>query len=435
MRKPACTDCHQGHDALTPGSAEFRFGLLNRCGNCHPDLSQRYRVSLHGQLTELGYLPAATCSDCHGPHDILPVTDSQSHVAGTNRVETCRKCHPNANANFAQFDPHADDHDRVNYPLLYHVRTKTGSLLGIGVGLFLVHGVFWFTRAFAHTRRFGSDRMLIADAPAVIRLVPTQRTAYFLLLASFLGLAWTGLPLKFSHFAWAQRVAGGLGGFGVVSVWHHFFGVVLICAALISVVNGFRRWYAAPPGARPALFGPDSPLPNRRDVRDVRENVALVHRTWQAPAVRELDVLGEARLLGRLLGHPDRGDLGADAVATELVYAVPARIGVESGQDNPCGIGVDDWRVHPADSHLQYSPAAGQISDGCHAVHRIDQSVHLRAARPEYLERMLHEGRLDEVVTVTPGKERLRPAIWSGGVLLVIGCVLLVAILLAVLSK
>ena len=159
-------------------------------------------------------------------------------------METCRKCHPNANANFAQFDPHADDHDRANYPLLYHVRTKTGSLLGIGVGLFLVHGVFWFTRAFAHTRRFGSDRMLIADAPAVIRLVSTQRTAYFLLLASFLGLAWTGLPLKFSHFAWAQRVAGGLGGFGVVSMWHHFFGVVLICAALISVVNGFRRWYA-----------------------------------------------------------------------------------------------------------------------------------------------------------------------------------------------
>ena len=82
-RKPACTDCHQGHDALNPDSAEFRFGLLNRCGNCHPDLSQRYRVSLHGQLTELGYLPAATCSDCHGPHDILPVTDSQSHVAAS----------------------------------------------------------------------------------------------------------------------------------------------------------------------------------------------------------------------------------------------------------------------------------------------------------------------------------------------------------------
>jgi hypothetical protein len=59
-RKPSCTDCHQGHDQVPPDSPEFRAELPNRCGNCHAGLADRYRLSLHGELTEFGYLSVPT---------------------------------------------------------------------------------------------------------------------------------------------------------------------------------------------------------------------------------------------------------------------------------------------------------------------------------------------------------------------------------------
>ena len=67
---PSCTSCHQGHEIAMAESPRFRQHLPNLCGNCHANLSGRYAMSIHGELTELGYDPAANCYDCHGSHSI-----------------------------------------------------------------------------------------------------------------------------------------------------------------------------------------------------------------------------------------------------------------------------------------------------------------------------------------------------------------------------
>ena len=54
----SCNTCHQGHDLPETNTASFRLQLPNRCGNCHPKLSSRYAMSIHGELTELGFSPA-----------------------------------------------------------------------------------------------------------------------------------------------------------------------------------------------------------------------------------------------------------------------------------------------------------------------------------------------------------------------------------------
>ena len=77
-RKPSCTDCHVGHDLPDPRSAKFRNREPDRCGNCHTDLYARYGMSMHGALSNLGYTEGAKCSDCHGSHDILPLSDPNS---------------------------------------------------------------------------------------------------------------------------------------------------------------------------------------------------------------------------------------------------------------------------------------------------------------------------------------------------------------------
>ena len=78
-------------------------------------------MSIHGELTKLGYGPGANCSDCHGAHNILPVDDPECRLAPGNRLKSCQACHPYAVAGFTKFDPHADHHDAEHYPVLHGV--------------------------------------------------------------------------------------------------------------------------------------------------------------------------------------------------------------------------------------------------------------------------------------------------------------------------
>ena len=47
-----------------------------------PISPSRYAMSIHGELTELGYQPAANCYDCHGSHSIQAVDQSGLSVVG-----------------------------------------------------------------------------------------------------------------------------------------------------------------------------------------------------------------------------------------------------------------------------------------------------------------------------------------------------------------
>lgn len=100
-RKPNCVDCHQEHNLALPESARFRRDLPDRLAQCHTEQSTGYALSMHGQLTKLGYGPAALCSDCHGAHDIRPLSDPASALSASQREATCAKCHPDAPRNLS----------------------------------------------------------------------------------------------------------------------------------------------------------------------------------------------------------------------------------------------------------------------------------------------------------------------------------------------
>ena len=59
----------------------------------------------------------AKCSDCHGAHDILPLSDPDSKMAPGNRIATCASCHPGISENLVSFDPHANHHDSERSPV------------------------------------------------------------------------------------------------------------------------------------------------------------------------------------------------------------------------------------------------------------------------------------------------------------------------------
>ena len=115
---PSCTDCHRAHDIADPRKDAWRLDVPQMCGKCHTDekMMARYGLStnvlssylqdFHGTTIELqkgstgGKPVTATCTDCHGVHDIAKVDAPNSHVMKDNLVQTCRNCHPDVAADF-----------------------------------------------------------------------------------------------------------------------------------------------------------------------------------------------------------------------------------------------------------------------------------------------------------------------------------------------
>ena len=108
---PTCLDCHGKHAVLKhtdPASPSFPRNVPALCSRCHAEgkvAAERiegagaqavglYMESIHGKgLSDSGLLVTATCSSCHGAHEVLPSKDPRSRVSRANVADTCGTCH------------------------------------------------------------------------------------------------------------------------------------------------------------------------------------------------------------------------------------------------------------------------------------------------------------------------------------------------------
>ena len=93
-----------------------------------------------------------------------------------------------------------------------------------------------------------------------------HRFLHGFLAVTFLGLAMTGLPLRFSTTPWAIAMAHAVGGFGTILFFHLFNAVVLTVAFLIHVANLVYRIVGKK--QYDLLWGSSSMVPNLKDIRD-----------------------------------------------------------------------------------------------------------------------------------------------------------------------
>ena len=150
---PVCNDCHTAHKIRRADEAGFKLEIMTQCGRCHEAIAKTYFDTYHGKVSQLGYTKTAKCYDCHGAHDILPVSDSRSHLSRENVVSTCQKCHSGATRRFAGYLTHATHHDPEKYPFLFWTFWGMTSLL---IGTFIfggVHTLLWLPRAFQMRRQ------------------------------------------------------------------------------------------------------------------------------------------------------------------------------------------------------------------------------------------------------------------------------------------
>jgi hypothetical protein len=87
-----CTSCHADvapdkipHGTLKPA----------QCDSCHEKAVKEYAATAHGKARADGKQVAATCSNCHGNHDILKTSDPASRTSHDNLEQTCAACHGN----------------------------------------------------------------------------------------------------------------------------------------------------------------------------------------------------------------------------------------------------------------------------------------------------------------------------------------------------
>ncbi len=96
-----------------------------------------------------------------------------------------------------------------------------------------------------------------------LRFHLSHRLLHGFLMGSFLGLAATGMPLRFSQAGWAHNVANLMGGFGAILFFHKTFAIILTLCFLIHVASLFRQAFLK--GEIGVFLGPNSLVPQPND--------------------------------------------------------------------------------------------------------------------------------------------------------------------------
>jgi nitrate/TMAO reductase-like tetraheme cytochrome c subunit len=135
---PTCIDCHGVHNVSGPSNRPFHLFSPQICARCHADkeLMDKYGIStnvfnsyvadFHGTTVIFDQsfpdqeMNKPVCIDCHGVHNMKQVDEQESQVMKENLIDTCRKCHPDASANFTDAWLSHYQPDRNHYPAVYY---------------------------------------------------------------------------------------------------------------------------------------------------------------------------------------------------------------------------------------------------------------------------------------------------------------------------
>jgi cytochrome b subunit of formate dehydrogenase len=293
---PDCTDCHGYNKSLhnipiLRGTALKKFHT-EACERCHADqammkrnkifpiATETYYESYHGKIAKLGYPKlVAGCSDCHGPHEILPPSNPKSSISPGHLVETCKKCHLHSDTNFVKFDPHAN-YKNPREPLFYWTFFFMHTLLASVFGAFWLHTFLWWRKDFWEQRRLRAKgiffpRHLSLDEEGQIyrRFTAFDITVHAAIMVSFMGLVLTGLPLELSGVPWGRSLIHILGGSPTRGVTHRICAIIVFSTfgSIVVYIFYFLFFKKMPGNPNPLkrLFGPDSLFPRWRDVKDI----------------------------------------------------------------------------------------------------------------------------------------------------------------------
>lgn len=433
-RGPVCINCHESHGIRRTETPSFRLGVVTQCSNCHADKAPTYRDTFHGQATALGFSATAKCSDCHTAHLNLPKSDPRSSVAPANLPKTCGKCHPDANAKFSSFQPHADPHDKVKSPQVYYVYNYLMKWLLLGVfGFFGLHTLLWIQRSIVAAARGELPKHATGGEQWVTRFMTKHRLTHIAIVVSFLTLAATGLPLMYSHTPWGKRLAMVFGGVGGSTVVHRIFAIVTFGYALYHLTYVLHGLIARKDWSM--FFGPNSMTPQVRDVVDLKNMLRWFLYLGPRPRFDRFTYWEKFDYFAVFWGVPVIGLSGLMLWIPQMVtkflpgWSLNVAMLVH-GDEALLAIGFI-FTFHFFHTHLRPEsfPLDPVMFTGKMPLERF------REERPDEYERLVRLNRLDSVLSGPPTRGQVLFARIFGFTTLAIGVVLIVAIYFTVVMR
>lgn len=278
-QKPSCTDCHSVHSVKFQNPVDYKKASDAKCGECHKKQQAHYYETFHGKAMYLqrpGKAPKiAACFDCHGAHNILKPSNEKSTLGALHRNETCKQCHINSNDEFAfGFIAHADHSDGDKYPELnIAYKFMTGLLIAV-FGFFGVHTLLWSIKLISlrlkYPKEFKAAKKRAHNGKVRIRRFSTLHIVlHFFVAASFLGLAFSGLPQKFYTTSWASTLISLMGGIEIATLIHRVSAFIMCACFVVHIAEIIYRYKKS----KFSLFGADSLMPRVQDFRDLWANL------------------------------------------------------------------------------------------------------------------------------------------------------------------
>ncbi|CAD7289391.1 hypothetical protein LMG7974_01508 [Campylobacter majalis] len=278
---PNCTDCHGVHVADKDGKVlrELKQISQDNCGVCHEKEQSLYHETFHGKALLLNApgdaVRVAACFDCHGAHNVLGMDDEKSMIHVNNRTQTCGECHPGSNMNFTGFIAHADHTDSEKFPLLHGAYVFMTGLVIAVFGFFGLHTLLWSVRLIrarlehpmawkAAKEKAHNDKMTLK------RFSKFHMIQHFFMAASFLGLAFSGLPQKFYTAPWAKSMIELMGGMEMATFIHHVCAVIMFAVFLSHIAEIILVQAKKGSGFFSRLFDADSLMPRCQDFADMK---------------------------------------------------------------------------------------------------------------------------------------------------------------------
>jgi cytochrome b subunit of formate dehydrogenase len=283
----------------------------------------------------------------------------------------------------------------------------------------------------------GAHATYVSNQYALLRFQPLQRAFYASLLVSFLGLTVTGMALKYNTQSWVQRVAGRVGGFRSIGFWHQLFAMVAIVAFVIYVgraIAGIVR-LRREKSWKSIIWGPDSLVPNGRDVRDFGKMLLWFIGFARKPGFErwayweKLDYWGFfllaafVGLSGLVFWFPNLFCLILPGSVLNFAKVVHSEFALYAAS---VLFLIHFYHAHlrPEKFPMDLSVMTGMVSED-----------HLRKHRPDYIARLQREGKLNEMRQVAPSRRNLWVNIAGGFVVFTLGLCLLAVTLLASLEE
>jgi cytochrome b subunit of formate dehydrogenase len=426
-----CSDCHGLHDipAYQMGPkkdiAASRPYYTKKCRACHADeaLTKRnklsthavssYDESYHGKVHNIGEPQrVAGCADCHTGHNILPRKDPRSALYPANLIDRCGQCHKGIQPRFVSFEAHPDAGDFRNHTILYITNAFMIGLLFVTFLFFWVHTLLWWRKTYVqkyNTLKAGTSHgsfLPECDALQQVQRFPVRdRVMHVLLILSFFTLVTTGFPLKYSYTAWAKVMVNVWGGLAQAGFYHRAAAAVLIGLFLytlwLSIRFLFPGWKTR--GWADRLLGPDSLCPNLKDLQDIKGMFRWFFNRGDMPKFDRWTYWEKFDFLAVFWGMTAIGGSGLMLWFPEASsWIFPGwllNVATVVHSEEAFLAAVFIFTVHFFNNHLvpDKFPLEPNIFTGRYKVEA------LRHERPLEYERLVAEGRLDDLKREGPG--------------------------------